>query len=103
MKVVLLAEAEAELGDAAGWYEQRRAGLGDELLDEVREGLAVIVETAETWPRWPGAPARIPPIRKYILQRFPYSIAYQVYPDFIVVLGLVHAKRRPLYWILRSD
>ena len=39
MKVVLLTEAEAELDDAASRYDERRDGLGDELLRAVREAL----------------------------------------------------------------
>jgi hypothetical protein len=72
VKLVLLAEAEAELDDAAAWYDERRDGLGDELLLVVRTGLEVIVEAPEAWPLWPGALARIPPIRRFVLPRFPY-------------------------------
>jgi plasmid stabilization system protein ParE len=103
VKLVLLAEAEAELDDAAAWYDERRDGLGDELLIAVRTGLEVIVEAPEAWPRWPGAPARIPLVRRFVLPRFPYSIAYQGHSDLIVVLAVVHGKRRPLYWIGRAD
>jgi len=103
VKVVLLAEAEAELDDAASWYDERREGLGDELLRAVREALLVISEAPESWPRWPTAPARIPPLRRFVLPRFPYAIAYQVHTDFVSVLGIVHGKRKPLYWIGRSS
>ena len=102
MKLVLLAEAEAELEDAAVWYDERSPGLGDELLDDIQRGLQMIRETPETWPRWPSTPARIPPIRRFVLERFPYAVAYQVHPDFIAVLAIAHVKRRPLYWIGRG-
>jgi plasmid stabilization system protein ParE len=102
VKLVLLAEAEAELDDAAAWYDERSPGLGDELLDDIQDGLTVINEAPEAWPRWPSTPARIPPIRRFVLQRFPYAIAYQVHPAFISVLAIAHAKRRPLYWIGRA-
>jgi hypothetical protein len=64
VKTVLLAEAEAELDDAAAWYDERRVGLGDDLLREVHGALIVISEAPDAWPRWPDAPARIPPIRR---------------------------------------
>jgi hypothetical protein len=51
VRVELLAEAEAELDDAAGWYDERREGLGDELLLAVRNALLVIGEAPESWPR----------------------------------------------------
>ena len=102
MRLALLDEAEAELDDAAAWYDDQREGLGDELLGDVHDSLEVIRESPETWPRWPNAPPRIPPIRRFVLHRFPYSIAYQVHTDFISVLAIVHAKRKPLYWIGRA-
>jgi plasmid stabilization system protein ParE len=103
VKLVLLAEAETELDHAAAWYDDRREGLGDELLVAVEEALAVIGEAPESWGRWPGAPPRIPPIRRFVLPRFPYSIAYQVHTDFISVLAVAHGRRRPLYWIGRAE
>lgn len=102
MRIVLLAEAQAELDDATEWYDNQRAGLGDELLLAVDDALVIIAESPESWPRWPDAPARIPPIRKFVLARFPYAIAYQVHADFICVLGIVHGRRMPLYWIGRG-
>lgn len=102
MRVELLAEAEAELDDAAAWYDERREGLGDEFLLGAHDALLVISEAPESWPRRPGSPARIPPIRRFVLPRFPYSIAYQTYPNFISVLAIVHGSRRPLYWVGRA-
>lgn len=102
MKLALLAEAEAELHEAAAWYDERREGLGDELLLEVNDALAIIVATPETWARWPGAPPRLPPIRRFVLHRFPYAIAYQARPSVITVLAFVHGRRRPLHWLSRA-
>jgi toxin ParE1/3/4 len=102
VKIVLLAEAEAEVDEAAAWYDARDEGLGDELLLAVGTALLALSEAPEVWPRWPGAPSRIPPIRRFLLPRFPYLIGYQVHADFIVVLAVAHARRRPLYWIDRA-
>ena len=101
MKLALLAEAEAELEDAATWYDDRSEGLGDEFLAVAREAMMLIVDSAETWPLWPGAPARLPPIRRFRLPRFPYAVAYQAFPGLLVVLAIVHERRKPLYWIGR--
>ena len=57
MRLALLAEAEAELEDAATWYDDRSEGLGDEFIGVAREAMLLIAESAETWPLWPGAPA----------------------------------------------
>jgi hypothetical protein len=102
VRLALLAEAEAELGDAAARYDDHRVGLGDELLIEVGDALAAITEMPETWPRWPAAPARVPPVRRFVLARFPYSIAYQVHSDVVVILAVVHTHRKPFYWFPRA-
>ncbi len=102
MRLALLAEAEAELDDAATWYDDRSEGLGDEFMSVAREAMMLLVESAETWPVWPGAPARIPPIRRFLLPRFPYSLAYQAFPGLLAVLAVVHVRRRPLHWIGRA-
>jgi len=57
VRLALLAEAEAELENAAAWYDDRSEGLGDEFLSVAREAAHLIAESAETWPMWPGAPA----------------------------------------------
>jgi plasmid stabilization system protein ParE len=36
VEVRLRPEAERDLADAAGWYEQQRAGLGQQFLDETQ-------------------------------------------------------------------
>lgn len=50
MRLALLAEAEAELENAAAWYDDRSEGLGDEFLSVAREAAHLIAESAETWP-----------------------------------------------------
>ena len=102
MRLALLAEAEAELEAAATWYDDRSEGLGDEFVAVAREAMMLVVEAPESWPVWPEAPARIPPIRRFLMPRFPYALAYQVFPGLLAVLAVVHVRRRPLYWIGRA-
>lgn len=94
MRLALLAEAEAELDDAATWYDDRSEGLGDEFMDVSREAMMLIVDSPETWPLWPKAPARLPPIRRFLLPRFPYAIAYQAFWTHRAVVD-----EREAYWL----
>ena len=73
-------EAKQELAAAAVWYEQRREGLGRELLAEVDAVLAAI--------------ARSP-------SRFPLAIAFIELPTVVRVLAVAHERRRPGYWVGR--
>ncbi len=47
MRLALLAEAEAEIDNAAAWCDDQRDGLGDELLRAVQNALDAIAEAPE--------------------------------------------------------
>lgn len=95
-------EAVTELRSAAFWYDERRAGLGDEFIDEVNSLGRQIAESPATYAAWPGLSASNPTIRRALLDRFPYAIAFEVREQTLFVLAVAHAKRRPLYWARRS-
>lgn len=103
MRVLLHPEASAELRAAALWYEERSVGLGEDLVVEVSEALARIAMAPRSFPVWPGASARPSPARRAVVHRFPYVVAFEEHPDHVLVLAIAHAKRRPLYWLSRSE
>ena len=78
-------------------------GLGDEFIAEVSAALDRIDEAPESYPAWPGTPAVDPLIRKATVQRFPYLIAFEKHAQHLLVLAVAHAKRRPLYWLTRTN
>jgi hypothetical protein len=77
VRLELHPEARAELRSAALWYDERRPGLGDEFIAEVSTAFDRIRDTSESYPVWPGTRAAGPLIRKAIIQRFPYVIAFE--------------------------
>ena len=103
MKVQLHPDAERELGQAALWYERRVTGLGEDLLAEVDYWLEVIAETPLSWQRWQDAPALDPLVRRVLLRRFPFAIAYQAFDDRVWVLAIAHTSRKPFYWASRLE
>jgi toxin ParE1/3/4 len=102
MKILLHDAATAELEEAEDWYEAERPGLGDDLSAEVDRALEILRESPTTWPRWPGSPPT-PFVRRFLLWRFPFALAYMVEPSRIVVLAVAHTKRRPDYWFHRLN
>lgn len=91
--------AERELTAAAEWYDERRPGLGVELVAEVDEAAAEIAERPEAWPRW--RPDR--PYRKRLLQRFPYVVFYVTKgTQELEIVALAHQSRKPGYWLERG-
>jgi len=102
VRVELQADARTELRSATLWYEERQEGLGDEFVADVASAIDRVREAPDSYSTWPGLANRPFPIRRFILQRFPYVIAFEPHGDHILVLAIAHAKRRPLYWVTRS-
>ena len=91
--------AEDELFHAAAWYDDRRQGLGEDFLEHVYRWFDIILESPSAWPLWPGTPDDlVTPIRRVLLDRFPFAIGYQVSGDYVLVLAVAHCRRTPLYW-----
>ncbi len=103
MKKPLRAEAEAtqELDHAAGWYEDRRLGLGRRFLASVDATLDQIGRFPQAGAAVPGVPSDVP-VRRAPIKGFPYHVIYLETADAIHVLAIAHDKRRPGYWLLRG-
>src|SRR5438128_1929319 len=91
-RLIIRPEAEADIDEAASWYEEQREGLGDEFLRAVDECLARIVE-------YPLAYQLVHRnTRRNLLSRFPYAIHYVIEDDEISVIACMHGKRHPRRW-----
>jgi plasmid stabilization system protein ParE len=60
LPIVLTFEAEDDLDQAAQWYEQRSSGLGTDLLTQVRETFARIMDNPELYRRCTIVSAALP-------------------------------------------
>jgi toxin ParE1/3/4 len=103
VQLVLHPDAQTEIIEAGDWYDQQAAALGDDFLVEIDAALSTVSTRPHVWPTWPGTDHLEPSIRRYLLARFRfYAIAYQVFDDHVLVLAVVHARRRPFYWLERA-
>lgn len=86
------ARVEDDMRQAAAWYESKRAGLGNEFIDEV-------IKVWRSLADGPMLGARKHPVKnirwRYPM-RFPYRIIYEVNESegLVVVLAVLHAARR---------
>lgn len=85
-------DAKIEMRETADYYDEQRIGLGSEFLDTVEAALMRIIENPES------APVSLPPVRKYQVERFPFSVIYSVRDGGIFVSAIAHGSRRPYYW-----
>jgi plasmid stabilization system protein ParE len=91
-RLVIRPEADAEVTEAARWYEERRQGLGGEFLDTFGEVTSKI-------RRNPQLHALIYlDARRALLHRFPYSVIYEIHDREIVILACFHESRDPREW-----
>lgn len=88
-KVIVLPEAEDDLKEAFFWYEDKRAGLGYDFLLQVDAGINFINRNPEVHP------IEYKRTRKHIIRRFPYKIIYLIEEEKIIILAVIHGKRRP--------
>ena len=95
MRVIYHPHAEAELIEAAKYYESRVEGLGRRFLDESDNAVTLIREAPQTWR------AIEADVRRYLLPHFPFAIYYRVLPDHIRILAFKHHSRHPDYWRYR--
>lgn len=98
----LVEEAAAEMLAVARWYDAQAPELGDEFVDEVSAAIDTIANQPHSWPVWPGVEPRTPPVRRYVMLRFPFALAYQAFAETIEVVAVAHVRRRPGYWQHRS-
>lgn len=95
LRVITRDEAEADIAEAAIWYERRCAGLGAEFIRAVDACFQLIANQPEVFPvGYRGA-------RIGLLRKFPYLVVYRVFPEFISVVAVMHGRRHPRRWMSR--
>ncbi len=91
-RIVFHVEAEWELSEAVGYYEQISSGLGLRLEEETRHALASILEMPERYPPKNNG------TRICLLRRFPFAVYFMEFQQRIWVVAFAHTSRRPYYW-----
>jgi plasmid stabilization system protein ParE len=94
--VLLREEAGRDLASAASWYEQQRAGLGHEFLDEAISTLGLVSAQPSIYPVVHRN------TRRALMTRFPFGIYFRVEQEQIVVIAVMHGSRHPHRWQTRE-
>ncbi len=92
MKYSFLTPARHELEEAIEFYNQRREDLGYEFAEEVERTIERILAHPRAWH--PLSPRT----RRCLTRRFPYGVIYQIRDDEILIVAVMHLRRRPGYW-----
>ena len=91
-RLIVRPEAESDIDAAYAWYEQQRAGLGVEFLDEIERCFVLIQGNPELHATiYTGA-------RRALIRRFPFGVFYIREPNTVSVIAVLHTARRPDSW-----
>jgi plasmid stabilization system protein ParE len=85
-------EAREEFREAIRWYRNREVRASIEFRKMVS---AVVKEISAAPERWPK---HLYGTRRFVLQRFPFSVLYLDDPEMITTIAVAHGKRKPGYW-----
>jgi toxin ParE1/3/4 len=86
-----------ELFADSAYYERCSSGLGEEFIAVVEAAVGRLGKEPLL-----GRPEDSS-IRSWKTNRFPYRIVYQIRPDRIWVVAVMHLSRKPGYWKRRLD
>ena len=90
-------EAEADVMEAALWYEQRNPGLGEEFVAELNQAITPLLENPFAFP----VIRRRHEVRRALMRRFPYKIFFTLENDTVFIHAVLHGHRHDRHWKAR--
>ena len=85
--------ANNELVDACDWYDRQQDGLGARFKSAVRDAARQIAKTPLL------CPVELEDVRRYVMNRFSYTLRYVLRGEEVWVLAVSHQHRCPDYWV----
>lgn len=90
-------EAAAEYTNAAEYYARIDLDLAKRFYEEVERLIRDISQQPDRYPHFDS------PIRRHFSSVFPYAVLYVEQADRILIVAVMHMKRRPGYWKKRNS
>jgi toxin ParE1/3/4 len=85
-------DAEAEMIDAAIYYETKQKDLGKRFLISVQDAVKRIQVNPILYPI-----AHLD-VRRCLTKTFPFGILFRIHQDQIIIIAVMHLHRDPDYW-----
>jgi plasmid stabilization system protein ParE len=92
VSVDLLPAARQDFDESFDWYACRSSEAAERFSRAVDDALRRIAKTPNQFAKVDRRHLACP------VTRFPFRIIYRIEADRILVVVVVHAKRRPFYW-----
>lgn len=94
--VEVLPAAEQEFREAFFWYFERSPIAADAFRSLVLDAIDGLADRAGMWP------ANADGFHFHVLDRFPYTVWYDLNGQVATVVAVAHQHRRPGYWKSRD-
>lgn len=95
-KAVFSPESLEDISQAYEWYEERRAGLGDEFM-------ACLDACVQRVSRLPASfPVVYKDYRRALTRSFPYGVYFDVELGIVKIIAVFHTSQHPNKWRRRS-
>lgn len=98
--LVLDNEASDEYRHALETYAADSIAVANRFAERVDEAMERIATEPHVWPLTSGVSEHLR-VRKFRIDRFPYSVLFVELPSEVRVLAFAHGKRKPGYWLRR--
>ena len=89
MRLRWLTQALADLREIHGYIARDNPEAARRVVGEIRREVEILATQAES-----GRPGRLPGSREFVIQKYPYIVAYCVKGDEVQLLLVVHTSRR---------
>lgn len=81
-----------ELEEADSWYLSHSYEVSLDFLNELYAAAEDIARAPRRWPKY------LHGTRRFVMQRFPFSVVYLDDSELVTIIAVAHSKRRPGYW-----
>jgi plasmid stabilization system protein ParE len=92
VKLVVQPEAEADIVNAADWYDDQSRSIRQKFLDHVENALHVIEQHPHRYQKI------FRQVRRVMVREFPYALLYIASDSEVNVIACSHCSRDPKRW-----
>jgi plasmid stabilization system protein ParE len=90
--LIIEPEAEAEIAEAADWYNKRSQQVRIGFLRAIERALSSIQDNPEQYQ------IVYRHVRRVVLGRYPYALLYTASAQEVIVIACHHGRRHPRHW-----
>lgn len=94
-KVIIFAEANTDIREAATWYDEQQKGLGKRFIQAVKKEITIIRQNPLLYN------IRYDNVRTALIETFPYLIHFDVNNHTIFIKAIYHTSRNNDIWMER--